>query len=177
MGGFHIDCEVVNVRRPAKSVRAPKLLVDTGSEFSWIPEPILRAAGIRAAKKDLQFVMVDGPTVTRSTGYAILRAAGFETVDEVVFGQPGDLSLLGSRTLDGFGASVDARKRRLVAAGPHPAAASLPQALELLHGGPQLVEDLVEERRPDLSPAVQRDGHCTPIGMVPPLVTSRLSLL
>jgi predicted aspartyl protease len=122
MGSFHVNCEVVDVRRPAKSVRAPKLLVDTGSEFSWVPEPILREAGIRVAKKDLRFLMANGQTITRSTGYAILRAAGFETVDEVVFGQPGDLSLLGSRTLEGFGASVDARKKRLVAAGPHPAA-------------------------------------------------------
>jgi len=40
----------------------------------------------------------------------------------VVFAQPGDLSLLGSRTLEGFGAVVDARKKQLVAAGPYPAA-------------------------------------------------------
>ena len=66
--------------------------------------------------------MANGQNVTRSTGYAILRAAGFETVDEVVFGQPGDLSLLGARTREGFGASVDARRKRLVAAGPHVAA-------------------------------------------------------
>jgi hypothetical protein len=30
--------------------------------------------------------------------------------------------LLGSRTLEGFGAMVDARRKKLVAAGPHPAA-------------------------------------------------------
>ena len=125
VGSPHVDCEVVNVRRPAKSVRAPKLLVDTGSEFSWIAESILREAGILIAKKDLRFLMANGQTVTRSTGYAILRAEGFETIDEVVFGQPGDLSLLGSRTLEGFGASVDARKRRLVAGGHHPAAGGL----------------------------------------------------
>jgi predicted aspartyl protease len=55
-------------------------------------------------------------------GYAVLRAAGFETVDEVVFAEPGDLNLLGSRTLEGFGATVDARRKRLVASGPHVAA-------------------------------------------------------
>jgi hypothetical protein len=43
-------------------------------------------------------------------------------VDEVVFGEPGDLHLLGARTLVGFGALVDARKKRLVAAGPYPVA-------------------------------------------------------
>ncbi|HEY3121523.1 MAG TPA: hypothetical protein VGL15_12920 [Vicinamibacteria bacterium] len=73
-------------------------------------------------KKDLAFVMANGQDVTRSTGYAIVRAEGFETVDEVVFGQPGDLSLLGARTLEGFGATVDPRRKRLVAGGPHVAA-------------------------------------------------------
>jgi predicted aspartyl protease len=74
------------------------------------------------AKKDQSFVMANGQTITRSVGYAVLRAAGFETVDEVVFAEPGDLNLLGSRTLEGFGATVDSRRRKLVAAGPHPAA-------------------------------------------------------
>jgi hypothetical protein len=43
-------------------------------------------------------------------------------VDEVVFAQPGDLALLGARTLEGFGARVDPRLKRLVASGPHLAA-------------------------------------------------------
>ena len=122
MGVFHIDAEVAGIRgrRPPVAVRG--LLVDSGAQFSWIPEMILKSAGVRVAKKDLAFVMANGQSVTRSTGYAILRAAGFETVDEVVFGQPGDLSLLGARTLEGFGASVDARRKRLVAAGPNMAA-------------------------------------------------------
>ncbi|OGG53789.1 MAG: hypothetical protein A3F84_01260, partial [Candidatus Handelsmanbacteria bacterium RIFCSPLOWO2_12_FULL_64_10] len=101
----------------------PKLLVDSGAEFTWIPEPALKQAGVQVVKKALPFLMANGQTITRSTGYVILRAGEFETVDEVVFGQPGDLSLLGARTLEGFGATVDARKKRLVAAGPHLAAA------------------------------------------------------
>lgn len=122
MGVFYIDCDVINVRRTNKKVSIPKLLVDTGSEFTWIPEVALKQAGIRVAKKDLEFMMANGKTITRSTGYAILRSGGFETVDEVVFAQKGDLSLLSSRTLEGFGAVVDSRKKRLVASGPHVAA-------------------------------------------------------
>lgn len=98
------------------------LLVDTGSAFTWVPGNVLDRTGIRVVKKDQQFVMANGQTVTRSVGYAIIRAAGFETIDEVVFAQLGDLSLLGSRTLEGFGAQVDGRGKRLVAAGPHLAA-------------------------------------------------------
>lgn len=122
MGTFRVDCEVVNVRSPNRKANVAKVLVDSGSEFSWIPESVLKKLGVHVAKKDLTFIMANGKTITRSTGYVILRAAGFETVDEVVLGEPGDLSLLGARTLEGFGASVDSRRKRLVAAGPHLAA-------------------------------------------------------
>ena len=43
-------------------------------------------------------------------------------MDEVVFAKPGDLKLLGARTLEGFNALVDRRRKRLVAARPMPAA-------------------------------------------------------
>jgi predicted aspartyl protease len=77
-------------------------------------------AGLPLRRHSTEFVC---QTITRPVGYAILRAAGFETVDEVVFAQRGDLSLLGARTLDGFGAVVDQRKKKLAAVGPRPAAA------------------------------------------------------
>jgi hypothetical protein len=86
------------------------LLVKSHSKFSGI------------AKKDVPFVMANGVAITRDVGYAVVKTNGFETVDEVVFAQPGDMKLLGSQTLEGFGATVDARKKRLVAAGPQLAA-------------------------------------------------------
>ena len=122
MGVFYVACELVNVRRPSKSGRVAKMLVDSGSEFSRIPETTLRRMDVPPAKKGQVFVMANGRTITRSTGYVILRVGEFETVDEVVFGEPGDLTILGSRTLEGFGAVVDARRKRLVAAGPYLAA-------------------------------------------------------
>ncbi|GIW41380.1 MAG: hypothetical protein KatS3mg076_1957 [Candidatus Binatia bacterium] len=122
MGVFRVACEIVNPRQPRRTVRIPAALVDSGSEFTWIPAEALARIGIPVAKKDQAFVLANGQVVTRPVGYAIIRAAGFETVDEVVFAEPGDLTLLGARTLDGFGARVDAHKRRLVASGPHLAA-------------------------------------------------------
>ncbi|HZN41945.1 MAG TPA: aspartyl protease family protein [Planctomycetota bacterium] len=123
MGTFSVECEVVNVAKPEYTARV-RMLADSGSDFTWVQESVLEQARIRIAKKDLQFVMANGQTITRSAGYAILRVGAFETVDEVVFGQPGDLAPLGARTLEGFGATVDARRKRLVAAGPHLAAPS-----------------------------------------------------
>ncbi len=122
MGVFYTDCEIVHTRNPKRSAKVAHLLVDSGAEFTWIGESVQKQLGITVEKKDVPFVMAKGQSITRSIGYAILRTDGFETIDEVVFAQPGDLLLLGARTLEGFGALVDPRKKRLVAAGAYPAA-------------------------------------------------------
>ena len=122
MGTFHVEGEVGAIAAPDGFVPVERMLVDSGAEFSWIPERILQEAGVTVAKKDQRFLTADGKTVTRSMGYAFLRSSGFETVDEVVFAGPGDLTILGARTLEGFGAVVDAGKKRLAASGPHLAA-------------------------------------------------------
>ena len=44
--------------------------------------------------------------------------------DDMVFGEPGDLVLLGSRTLEGLNFRVELVHKRLVDAGPAPVAAS-----------------------------------------------------
>ena len=123
MGVFHVDCVIINPKTLTKKVSLKRLLVDTGSEFTWLPAETLEAAGITVRKKDVSFRMANGQIITRDVGYGILQVNGFETVDEVVFAQQEDLRLLGSRTLEGFGAVVDARRKRLVAAGPGPVAA------------------------------------------------------
>jgi hypothetical protein len=45
------------------------------------------------------------------------------TVDEVVFGESRDLVLLGSRSLEGLNLRIDPVTKRLIDAGPAPAAA------------------------------------------------------
>ena len=122
MGVFYINCLVQNISDPENSVTISNLLVDSGSEYTWIPEQDLKNTEIAVSKKDVSFIMANGQTITRHIGYAILRCQDFETVDEVVFAQEGDLRILGSRTLEGFGAVLNAREKKLVAAGPYPAA-------------------------------------------------------
>ncbi|MCL4177221.1 MAG: hypothetical protein KJ072_05700 [Verrucomicrobia bacterium] len=63
-----------------------------------------------------------GEVITRSVGFAILRMDRQFTIDEVVFAEPGDLLSLGARTLEGLNLIVDSGQKRLVAAGPVPAA-------------------------------------------------------
>ncbi len=122
MGTFHIGCRVENHVNRSKSVRIPKLLVDTGSEYTWIPAATLAKIGVEKEKKDIRFVMANGEVITRSVGFAILRVARNFTIDEVVFAEPGDLLLLGARTLEGLNLAVDTIRKKLVAAGPLPAA-------------------------------------------------------
>jgi predicted aspartyl protease len=122
MGTFHASCRIENHTDRAKAVRLPKLLVDTGSEYTWIPATTLEKIGVAREKKDLRFVMANGQIITRSVGFAILRVAGSFTIDEVVFAEPGDLGLLGARTLEGLNLTVDSARKKLVASGPLPAA-------------------------------------------------------
>jgi predicted aspartyl protease len=122
MGSFHVACEVENHLDRSKSVRVPKLLVGKGSEHTWIPAGKLEQIGVTREKKDLSFVMANGQLVTRSVGFAILRIGKHFTIDEVVFAEPGDLVLLSARTLEGLNLAIDAAKKKLVAAGPLPAA-------------------------------------------------------
>ncbi len=66
--------------------------------------------------------MANGQHVTRSVGFAIICLDKFFTIDEVVFAEKGDLLLLGSRTLEGLNLTVDSKRKKLVVAGPLPAA-------------------------------------------------------
>ena len=122
MGTFHTPCRIENVVQRSRTAAMPKLLVDTGSEYTWIPGSTLEGLGIRREKKDLAFVMANGQIITRSVGFAVVRVDKHFTVDEVVFGEAGDLPLLGVRSLEGLNLTVDSRRKKLVASGPLPAA-------------------------------------------------------
>jgi predicted aspartyl protease len=87
-------------------------------------EATLEKLGIRGEKKHVTFILANGQTVTRSVGFAIVRVDKHFTIDEVVFAEKGELLPLGARTLDGLNLTVDSRRKKLVAAGPLPAASS-----------------------------------------------------
>jgi hypothetical protein len=68
------------------------------------------------------FRQPDGSVLARWAGAVLVHAGGTSTNDEVVFGEPGDLVLLGARSLEGLNLKVDPLSMRLVDAGPAPAA-------------------------------------------------------
>jgi len=75
---------------------------------------VLSAIGIVTRRKH-SFQTATKQVVERGIGYAILQSEGFETIDEVVFAEPGDKNMLGVRTIEGFGVMVDNLAHRFVA--------------------------------------------------------------
>jgi predicted aspartyl protease len=122
MGSFRIDIEIENPGRPGERRLVRQALVDTGAELSWVPGDILRSLGIEPIKQ-WSFRQATGQIIERWVGGVTIHAAGTLTNDDVVFGEPGDLVLLGARTLEGLNVRVEPREKRLVDAGPAPAAA------------------------------------------------------
>jgi predicted aspartyl protease len=114
MSAFKVNVIARNPKREELSTQPIPALVDTGSELTWLPGNILIAVGITPRRKRI-FATATQEKVEREVGYAILSAEGYETNDEVVFAQPGDLTLLGVRTLEGFGVAVDNIAHRFVA--------------------------------------------------------------
>jgi predicted aspartyl protease len=126
MGTFETSCTIAHIVHRERTAEVPRVLVDTGSEFTWLPAALLEGLRIDREKKDLAFVMANGQQITRSLGFAIIHVSRRFTIDEVVFAQPGDLSLLGARTLEGLNLTVDPARKQLVASGPLPAAVNNP---------------------------------------------------
>lgn len=121
MGSFRVDMELENPARPGNRRTLPSVLVDTGAELSWVPAGVLESLGVERNNK-WRFRQADGSLLERWTGSVFVYVAGKRAADEVVFGQPNDLVLLGSRTLEGLNFRVEPVTKQLVDAGPAPAA-------------------------------------------------------
>jgi predicted aspartyl protease len=122
MGSFRVDVELENPLRAGERRIVTAVLVDSGAELSCFPASVLDRLGIFRRQRRL-FRQADGSVLERWTGAAFVYAAGATTTDEVVFGEPGDLGLLGSRSLEGLNLRVDPMAKQLTDAGPMPLAA------------------------------------------------------
>src|SRR4051794_18486660 len=118
MGTFRVDARIENIADGHRSATVENLLVDTGSDYTWLPAKALERIGVKREKKDVTITMANGQQITRTVGFVIIHSEKFLTVDEVVFAEPDDLFLLGARTLEGFNARFDSKQKKLVAAGP-----------------------------------------------------------
>ena len=121
MGTFRVDIEIENPALPGERRTITSALVDTGAELSWFPAGVLESLGIERYTK-WRFRQADGTILERWAGPAFIYVAGKRATDDVVFGEPSDLVLLGAHTLEGLNFRIDPVSRQLVDAGPAPAA-------------------------------------------------------
>ena len=121
VGTFRVDVEIENPARPGERRKLRSVLVDTGAELSWVPAEVLEFLGIEQYNK-AHFRQADGTILERWVGGAFVHVAGKRTIDDVVFGETGDLVLLGARTLEGLNFRIEPVTKKLVDAGPAPAA-------------------------------------------------------
>src|SRR6266699_1773218 len=88
-----------------------------------MPDEILESLGVER-NNQWRFRQANGTILERWAGSVMLHFAGRRVADEMVFGMPGDLVLLGSRSIEGLNLRVEPVSKQLVDAGPAPAAAS-----------------------------------------------------
>lgn len=121
MATFRVGVEIENPSRPGERRTIESVLVDTGAELSWFPADVLETLGVERYSQ-WRFRQADGTVLERWAGSVWIYVANKRTADDVVFGEWGDLVLLGARTLQGLNFRVEPLTRQLVDAGPAPAA-------------------------------------------------------
>jgi predicted aspartyl protease len=110
-----IGVQPVDESRPVRVV--VDAIVDTGSEYTWLPAALLHEMGV-TPRRTQHFQLADGSVIEREMGYAIIHAAGTAAPDLVVFALEGDGVLLGAHSIEGMNLKLDLARRQLVPGGP-----------------------------------------------------------
>lgn len=123
MGIYRTSIDVSRDFPATRTIRVDGIMVDTGAEYSWIPASVLASLGIERVKT-IRFITADARVVERSAGYGFIHTAGESSPTVLIFGEPDDQVLLGAHALEGMNLRVDLVGKRLIPAGPVPAAAA-----------------------------------------------------
>ena len=88
------------------------LLVDTGAIFTSIPRDVLERLGLKPLDRR-KLKVYGGAVVERDVGVAVVEYEGRRIGVPVVFGEPGDIPVLGATFLEALGYQVDPVAGRL----------------------------------------------------------------
>ena len=113
VGIFRADFTIRH--KDGTQLRALNGVVDTGSSFVIVPEPILDEMGV-ARDEPALFGLADGSTREMSVGEVLLGLQGRTKTVQVVFGPDPRKTLLGAMALEAFGLAADAKNHRLIPA-------------------------------------------------------------
>ena len=112
MGLTVLTLEVANAKN--EDVRESiEFLVDSGAVYSFVPREVLTRLGIRSHSRQ-RFRLADGSTIERDRGDALFFYNTPQGASPVIFGEPGDATLLGVVTLESLGLLLDAVRRELI---------------------------------------------------------------
>lgn len=123
MGIFRTTIAIEHAAARGTTHEIPDVVVDTGSELTWVPRAVLETLGV-TREWTQGFRVADGRAIQRDVGFAIVHCANHTAPDIVVFAEPGDMVLLGARSLEGLNLRIDVVRKALVDAGPILAVAS-----------------------------------------------------
>jgi predicted aspartyl protease len=112
VGLFNVRVTLRNAAQPARQCEL-ELLVDTGSLFTWVDTPVLEEMGILPAETS-DFHTITGAVITRKIGYALVAWNGRTGAINVVFAEPGDMSVLGVTALESLRVTPDPIRQVLV---------------------------------------------------------------
>lgn len=98
-------------------------LVDTGSQYTWVPGTLLRDLGLKPSE-NIEFTMANGKPEFRDAVEAPIRLDGRIRHTICIFGSEDDLVLLGAYALEGFGLAADPVNKRLIRMPTIPAASA-----------------------------------------------------
>jgi clan AA aspartic protease len=79
-----------------------ELLVDSGAKYTLLPHAVWTRLGL-APKRTLRVVLADGTTIERKVSECHIALAEGDGHTPVILGEPGDVALLGSVTLEELG--------------------------------------------------------------------------
>ena len=104
------------VRAPGRHPRAKRVrfLVDSGAVYSVLRRNEWKALGLKS-KRELDFVLADGTTLTRGVSECVFELEGQRATSPVVLGESEDEALLGAVTLETLGLMLNPLTRRLQA--------------------------------------------------------------
>jgi len=105
VGFVKVRVEVGNPEKPG-FLKEVELVADTGVIYTVISREVLRELQIRSIGKR-KFKLADGSVVEREVGIVQVKVKGRVAHTTVVFGEKGDVQVLGMTTLEELGLQVD----------------------------------------------------------------------
>ncbi len=112
MGLTVLKVDVGNPEKPAAREMV-EFLIDSGAVYSVVPRDVLSRLGIQPHSQQ-HFRLADGSSIERERGDALYFYRDRRGAAPVIFGEPGDATLLGAVTLESLGLVLDSMRRDLI---------------------------------------------------------------